>query len=298
MKIVFFGNNERGCRCLEELVSHYPVELVITLPLKDQPNWSRSLIKVSEELRIPSIQTSDTLHTPVVEDIVRDCKPDIIILAGWPKLISEEIIDSAAIMCMNLHAGPVPSYRGASVINWQIINGERVIGISILQVTPGIDSGPVLMSRTFPISVDDTYTDILNHILDVYPSMLIETIDNIDRIDPAPQNNNLANIYTKRYPKDGHINWNKSAWEVHNLIRALTLPMPGAFTYNAGKPIIIEKSKLIRITYRGTPGRIAARWAEGVVVNCADRGLLLRRYRDGDEVFPMSTYSLTDEEMK
>lgn len=297
MKVVLFGNNERGCLCLEEVAKYFQVPLVVTLPAILQPRWSRSILDVANTRGIPHFVAGDNIHDENLAPTVASYEPDVIVLAGWPLLVSEEIINIPTKACINLHAGPVPSYRGSSVINWQIINGETTIGISILQVTPGIDSGPLLMSLQFPISTNDTYYDVLKHILDVYPIMLVDVLRRIDIICPIPQTGDVT-IYSHRLPKDGQIDWDKTDVEIHNLIRALVMPMPGAFTYCSGKLLTIERSRLIKTTYKGIPGRIVAHWKDGVVVACGNRGLLLTHVRQGDETVPINDIELENGELK
>lgn len=292
MKIAYFGNNERGCVCLEALVEGgYDVQFVVALPSAEQPKWSRDIIEVARKLGIEKVYVPQDpnmlLGLNSLENFFDVFGIELAILAGYPKLIRKPLLDACTFI--NLHAGPLPYYRGPAPLNWQIINGEIEIGISIIKVDEGVDTGPILDQEFFSIDVDNDYNDVLEHTLRLYPEMLLRLMKRLEKGEYMcrKQKRTEGFFCTKRYPRDGVIDWKTmSDKAVHNLVRALVKPMPGAFTIRGGQKYFIEKTHLIETTYLGVPGRVAAVWPSGIVIMCANRGLLIEMCRQGDEIVP------------
>lgn len=288
MRYVFLGNNERGCLCLEAVVkSGRHVVGVVTLPDEKQPGWSRNLAEVARHRNLPVIQPVNINDRQSIE-VLRAWQPDVMILAGYNQLLKKEMRSLAACECINLHASPLPFYRGAAPLNWMLIHGETKGGMSILRVDGGIDTGDILTQEFFDISPEDDYATLLQLTLKKYPPLLLKTLEDIEggRLNPRKQNPEEGSFFTKRYPEDGCIDWiHLSSRDVVNFVRALVTPCPGAFTMIKEHKIIIEKGRECERHYSGTPGRIAAHLKDGVVVICRDRGVLITHCRgDSGEI--------------
>ena len=287
MNIILIGSKNRGCEAVNALLkAGFNLTLVVTHPDSNIPKWTKSIKNVATKNGLEVYQPEDINSTASVEKISSH-NPDIIVLAGFDKLVSQNVIDIANREFINLHAGYIPEYRGAAPINWAIINGESKIGLSILRVDLGVDTGDIIGESTLSINAIDSYGKIYLQVDLMFGQLLVETIMTIlnNTISVRTQTKNDGNFYSKRYPEDGLLNFSsKTAIETHNFIRALSSPMPGAFCYFKGDTIILESSKLIERSYKGVPGRIAASWRSGKVVLCKDKGLLITKARRGDEV--------------
>ncbi|MCI0652580.1 MAG: methionyl-tRNA formyltransferase, partial [Planctomycetes bacterium] len=214
--------------------------------------------------------------------------PDLIVLAGYARILRRPLWSIPPRGTINLHGGLLPHYRGASPINWQIINGEPVGGCAILYVDDGIDTGAVLCRRTYQIGGDMTAGDAQAVTLKLFPEMLVEVLARLERGDAPAEPQDLAAgcHYSKRYPWDGAIDWERHTdRQVHDLVRGLHGPgLPGAFTYLGGRKIGIHRTRLLEDEIRGASGRIALRRDGGVVVICANRGLLVTELNAGGDV--------------
>jgi len=145
-------------------------------------------------------------------------------------------------------------------------------------VDEGIDTGDIIEQVYYDIGKNETAKDIIQKQLELFPSMLISAIEDIERgkITRVKQNLNVGAYYTRRYQKDGKINWGTmSAQQIHNLIRALNGPYPPAFCNYNDVAYNIRKSKLLNNTIIGSPGRIALRQKDGTVIIASDKGLLI-----------------------
>ncbi len=279
------GNNQRGITCLEALANSNH-ELVYAIAQRGEGGWYESIDKKAKELGIPSSIEEKPNNKRNIKRI-RHLKPDLIVMCGYSKIIGKELLNIPRYGCINLHASLLPYYRGAAPLNWALINGEKTIGLSIYNVDEGIDTGPILAQERIAVSKEQTIKDVLDKTLEIYPRMLIDVCDKIEsrKIHPRIQNPNEGSYYTKRHPRDGIFNWDSMTdWQIHNQIRALTHPYPGAFFYYSRDKIYVWRSQLEERNFHGIPGRIAAVDNEGAVVIAKNRGLRIKLVqKEGDK---------------
>ena len=272
MKIIYFGNGPRGVGCLEILFKKKYNICAIVGHSGDSDVVSLGLMH-----RIPTFQPRKVNEKSFVSKL-RKCSPDLFVLAGYNQILNKDLINLPRFGALNLHGGKLPDYRGAAPINWQIINGETKGGCCIIFVDEGIDTGDIVEQVYYDINENDTAEDIVKKQLDLFPNMLISTIEKIknNKIIRMKQNINIGSYYTRRYPKDGLINWHQiTAKQAHNLIRALHGPYPPAFCNYKGEVYNILSSQMLNEKILGPPGRIALRQENGTVVIAKDKGLLI-----------------------
>ena len=238
-----------------------------------------SLAEEALQRGLPLLQPTD-VNDPTVVASLRACAPDLLVLAGYSPILTQPLLGLASHGCINLHGGRLPQYRGSSPMNWALINGEKEFTISIVQADAGVDTGAVLHERTFPISIDDTIVDLQRTANQVFPDMLLDVIRDIQSgtVHARPQDESQAAYYPLRFPDDGLILWDLySAEQVHNRIRALTSPYPGAFTFFNGRRVTLLRSKLARQQRYGEPGRVYLKNEHGLLVCARDRCLWIQQ---------------------
>jgi methionyl-tRNA formyltransferase len=279
------GNNQRGIACLRALHNSRH-DVIYAVAQTGEKGWYSSVIDTAKELDIP-VSIENKPNSAELLDKLEALAPDLIVMCGYSKIVGQRLRGIPENGCVNLHAGWLPNYRGAAPLNWALINGEKKIGLSILYVDDGIDTGPIISQRTIDVSVEDTIREVLQKTLDIYPGMLLQVCDNIENgsVTATPQNPDCGSYYTKRRPQDGVIDWTSiTDFQIYNLVRALTHPYPGAFFYYEGKRVFVWEAELEKRDCYGCPGRIAARRNGGIVVICQNRGLRLTRVQmDGKE---------------
>lgn len=279
MKYVFFGNGNRGLSCLEALTeAGYRMELAVAHPGGEE-SWYGSVAGKAKGLGIPLLQPEDP-NAPEALAALRAADADLFILAGYGKILRADLIGIPRIMCINLHGGKVPRYRGSSPLNWALIAGDRSFSLSVLKVDAGVDSGEVLVQRTFPIAPTDTIRDLHATANGQFPSMLLEAVRLIEagKRDFPAQDPKEAGYYPLRFPDDGFILWDMlTAEQVLNRIRALTEPYPCAFTYLGGRRVKLVSARPARGGFFGEPGRIYRIAGNSALVSASDRCLWLDR---------------------
>ena len=206
-----------------------------------------------------------------------DKDPDIIVVAGYGRLLEKEEYENVKYGAINLHAGPLPKYKGASPLNWLIIDDRLDFEISIIQIDEGIDTGDILAQQKVFIMDSDNIESLSKRVDETYASMLPELLDRISVGEAKRERHIGGSQMTRRFPKDHLILWDMmSAEEVHNLVRASKKGDYPAFTYNGTNRINIYKTSLTG-DFFGVPGRVAYK-NESVVVICKDSGLEILDY--------------------
>ncbi len=200
--------------------------------------------ELCKQLNVP-VFFRDSLNTESIS-IITDIEPDIILCGEYHLVLKENLISIPRLACLNIHGSLLPKYRGVHPVNWMIANGEEVGGVTIHFVDKGVDTGFIVAQKSFPISEHDTAFDVREKIEQHGFLLIKETLlkfEKCEKINGRPQNEREASYFPARTAEDGVIHWDKSAYEIHNLIRAVARPYPGAFTYYLGGKLTIWKSQ-------------------------------------------------------
>ena len=247
IRALVFAYHNVGVGCIKALLdAGIQIELVVTHADDPHENiWFGSVAALCQERGIPYVQpeASDLLELlPQFKKIA----PDYIFSFYYRYMITSDILATARIAALNMHGSLLPKYRGRAPINWAILHGETETGASlhIMEVKP--DAGDIVGQLAVPIDPDEdataVFTKVSNAAIKVMQAALPELLQG--RVPKTP--NVLANgsYFGGRKPEDGRIHWNQSAKQVHDLIRAVAPPYPGAFTDWQGARMVIAKSKL------------------------------------------------------
>ena len=277
MKIVFMGTPQFAVPSLKKLIEEgFHIAAAVTQPDARQGRGHRlsppPVKTVAMEHGIPVLQF-DKIKSPPGVQAIRDIAPDIIVTAAFGQILSREILDIQAMGCLNVHASLLPKYRGAAPIQWAIINGEQRSGVTIMYMDEGLDTGDIISFDETKIGNDMTGGELYDLLSKMGAQLLAETLHDIvnGRAKRIPQNEDAASYYPPLSKKMGAIDWNKSAQEIKNLVRALD-PVMGACASVDGCVIKIWRAQ----TAQGcaAPGQIvAANEKEGLVVGTGS-GLL------------------------
>ncbi len=173
---------------------------------------------------------------------LKELKPDIICVVAYGKILPKEILEIPQYGCINVHASLLPKYRGAAPIQWAILNGEKLTGVTTMQMDIGMDTGDILLTKSVEIGEDETTGELWNRLSKIGGELLVETLDKLEKkeIQTLPQGNNytIAPMLSKEIAK---INWKeKKSEEIKNLVRGLN-PIMGAYTIYNGKKIKLWK---------------------------------------------------------
>ena len=242
---VVFAYHNVGVRCLSVLLAHD-----ITIPLlvthRDNPQeeiWFESVAALARLHDIPVIAAEDPNDGEVSAEIAR-LRPDFLFSFYYRRMLKPHLLRLAPRGAYNMHGSLLPKYRGRVPVNWAVIRGERETGATLHQMVEQADAGAIVAQHSVPILPNDTAVVVFNKVtvaaeiaLDaVLPSLLAGSAGH------TPQDLSRGSYFGARKPEDGRIDWNDTARAVHDLVRGVAPPYPGAFTSIAGKTVRILKT--------------------------------------------------------
>lgn len=287
-KIIFIGTPQFGADVFEGLVkNNYKPILVITSP--DKPVGRKQILTPSEvkivaqKYNIPIIQPQK-----ISGQNLKNLKPDLIILSAYGQILSKNILDIPKYGAFNVHPSLLPKYRGPSPIQTTILNGDKETGITIYLMDEKIDHGPIISSIQFPIPSKITYKELSRKLAEQGVKLLIEIIPKWVKgeIKASPQDESKAS-YTKIIKReDGKIDWQKSAQEIEQQIRAFHL-WPGSFTFWNNKRLKILESDVVQLSENYPIGKTLSS-ENKLCVQCGKDFLIIKKLHFGGKK-PMSS---------
>lgn len=273
--IVVFISGERGLETISQLIKNKIkiAKVVLTVGFK-----FTSFFENHVNLNIE--KTKDVNSLDFINKL-SNLKPDIFIVAGFPQIFSKKLLTLPSKLTINQHAGLLPKYRGGSPLNWQIINGEKNIGISLIKMDEGIDSGDIISEESFLLDNHENIYDAHCKTNKLFAVMTIKALNLLkqNKLFFKKQKEKNAIYWHQRGPIDGKIFWKDSkAIDIINLIRAITFPYPGAYTFKKNFKVIIFSAIIPEIQIKGNPGRVLYIQGKGPYIVCRDRAILLTKY--------------------
>ncbi len=247
MKIGFFGTPEIAAFCLKRLCDEH--EIVFVATGTDKPTGRRQQIQINPvkkyaiQNNIPVIQPEDLDEKSFVEDI-QTRGADIFVVVAYGKILPEKLFNIPRFKTINLHPSLLPRYRGAAPIQWSLINGDNITGITVQQMNNKLDAGDILLCEKAVIDQDMTSHDLENLLLPIGIELLNKSIHmlSIGKASPVNQEEEDACYCGKIDREIARIDWNKTSLEIHNLVRGLN-PKPVAWTQFRGKNVKIWKTR-------------------------------------------------------
>jgi methionyl-tRNA formyltransferase len=244
MNLIFCGTPEFAVPTLESLIAEkFAINLVVTN--QDEPSGRGYEVKAPPVKQVALragllVYQPAKLKDPATVEIITSFRPDAIVVVAYGHILPKWIIDLPRLGCINLHASLLPKYRGAAPIQWSVIRGEAVTGITTMRIDVGLDTGDILLKREVEIQDDDTSETLSVRLSQLGADLMIETLRRLDRgdLEVQPQDHTQATLAPILKKEDGRIDWNLPALEIWNRVRGLR-PWPGAYTRFRGKNLHI-----------------------------------------------------------
>ncbi len=259
MKTVVLAYHNIGCAGINALLAHgFDIRAVFTYP--DDPNentWFGSVAELAASRDIPVHAPADINH-PLWVERIREMTPDIIFSFYYRHIVGREILDIPPAGCLNLHGSLLPRYRGRCPVNWVLVHGEKETGVTLHYMTPRPDDGDIIGQRRIPINNSDTALDLHTKLYTAANDLLDDLLPKIreNRTERIPQVHTSASYFGGRGPGDGEIGWEHDAARIHNLVRAVTRPYPGAFSYLGNRKCIFWQVSPVRTSGDAVPGEV------------------------------------------
>ncbi|KHT42383.1 bifunctional UDP-4-amino-4-deoxy-L-arabinose formyltransferase/UDP-glucuronic acid oxidase ArnA [Pectobacterium brasiliense] len=250
MKAIVFAYHDIGCVGLEALkLAGYEIQAVFTH--SDAPgenHFYASVAKAAAEMDVPVFAPEDVNH-PLWVNRIRELAPDVIFSFYYRTLLSDDILQLPSFGAFNLHGSLLPRYRGRAPVNWVLVNGETQTGVTLHKMVSRADAGDIVAQSVVAIDEEDTALTLHGKCRTAAAALLAQQLPLIRsrEITLTPQDDSRASYFGRRTAADGLIDWQKSAHEINNLIRAVTEPYPGAFTFLGERKVIIWRARVVKV---------------------------------------------------
>jgi len=279
LRIVFFGTPEFAVPSLRALLaSGDEVGGVVCQPDRPAGRGQRLAVppvkEVALQSRVPLLQP-ETLRAPEFRDALRACAPDLIVVAAYGKILPKNILDLPPHGCINVHASLLPKYRGAAPVQWAILRGETVTGVTIMQMAERMDAGDILLQRETPIEEHETCGELQARLADLGARALTEVLAQLHAgtVIRRVQDESRVTLAPMIKKADGRIDWTQPAAALARMVRAFN-PWPSAFTTVGGKLLKLHRAHAVAAAPSAMPGTVTAT-GDGIAVSTGDGMLVL-----------------------
>ena len=264
MKAVFMGTPDFAVPTLQKMIDMgIEVTAVVTQPDKAKGRGKKVIYSPVKECALahdlPVYQPVRIRKEPEFIQTLRDMQPDVIVVVAFGQILPKEILDIPRLGCVNVHASLLPKFRGAAPIQWSIIDGEEVTGVTTMLMDAGLDTGDMLLKTEIPMDPKDTGGSLHDKLAAVGGELLEKTLIGLEAgtIVPEKQDDSQAGEYARMLDKElGHIDFNQPAVVIERLIRGLN-PWPSAYTYIDGKTLKIWEAEVLDRNYGCEYGEVA-----------------------------------------
>lgn len=262
IKIGFFGTPDIAAYSLERLCEKFQIVFLVA-PEDKECGRNRGVKYCSAKetaccMDIPVLQPA-SLKDPEFQSAIESYKADIFVVVAYGKLIPEKVFSLPPLGTINLHPSLLPKYRGAAPVQWALINGESVSGVTVQMINKDLDAGDIVLQEKLIINENATAEELYENVLPLGADLLIKSIELLasGEAKTVVQNHEEATYCGKIDRSVAHINWNDKASAIHNLVRGLN-PKPAAWTEFKGKNIKIWRTSLFREDsgYAPAPGEL------------------------------------------
>ncbi|BBV63885.1 TPA: bifunctional UDP-4-amino-4-deoxy-L-arabinose formyltransferase/UDP-glucuronic acid oxidase ArnA [Kluyvera ascorbata] len=290
MKAVVFAYHDMGCTGIQALLdAGYDIEAIFTHPDNaGENNFFGSVARLAAEQGITVYAPEDVNH-PLWVDRIRAMAPDVIFSFYYRNLLSDDILNLAPKGAFNLHGSLLPKYRGRAPLNWVLVNGEKETGVTLHRMTNRADAGDIVAQQTVAIADSDVALSLHRKLCAASQTLLGDVLPKIrsGQTQERAQNDTDATYVGRRTPEDGRLTWEKPAQELHNLVRAVSDPWPGAFGYVGTNKFIVWKSRVRTDMAAAKPGTVLS--VAPLVVACGEGALEIVTGQSANGVYMQGT---------
>lgn len=277
MRIIFMGTPDFAVGSLQALCESGKHEIlaVVTQPDRPKGRGNKLLQTPVKEYALAqglTVYQPQKVKTPEFVELLHELQPELIVVAAFGQFLSKEILELPKYGCINVHASLLPKYRGAAPIQYAIIKGEKESGVTIMQMDIGMDTGAMLDKVIVPIEENTTMGELHDALREQGAALLLQVIDKIaaGTAVAEPQDDAQATYATLLDRSMEHIDWSKTAQEVHNLIRGFN-PAPSTFTkLPNGKSLKIWGSKMTDKSSAAAAGTVIETGKHSFFVACGE----------------------------
>ncbi|MGV4275837.1 bifunctional UDP-4-amino-4-deoxy-L-arabinose formyltransferase/UDP-glucuronic acid oxidase ArnA [Citrobacter farmeri] len=274
MKAVVFAYHDMGCLGVQAVLdAGYDIAAIFTHA--DNPGENAffgSVSRLAADAGIPVYAPDDVNH-PIWTERISQLAPDVIFSFYYRHLLSDAILTLAPAGAFNLHGSLLPKYRGRAPLNWVLVNGESETGVTLHRMVKRADAGAIVAQQRVAISSDDTAFTLHHKLCQTARRVLEQALPAIERKEThdVQQNESEATYFGRRTPEDSFLTWNRPATTLHNMVRAVAAPWPGAFSYSGTQKFTIWSSRVHAQNQTAQPGTVIS--VSPLLIACSEGAL-------------------------
>ena len=274
MRAVVFAYNNMG-HCGIEALLRNGFDILAVFTHVDDPRetiYFKSCARLAAQYDIPVFAPQNVNH-PLWQEKIAAMQPDAIFSFYYRKMLDDELLRLAPEGAFNLHGSLLPRYRGRSPANWVLLQGESETGVTLHYMTSAADAGDIVAQQKVGITADDTAASLGEKLVARASGMLDQVLPDIlaGKVKRVAQDENLASYFGGRSADDGELDWQKTASQCHNLVRAVTHPFPGAFSFAGDRKLTLWQTRAQACDHSVAPGTILS--TRPLLVACAEGAL-------------------------
>lgn len=281
MRIGYFADGPWAHRAFEKITGDKTLEIVFMTVRYNRQD--EALLEFARKRHIP-VALSENINSEEFIDTVKKYHADLFVSMSFNQIFRNEIINLPRYKTINCHAGKLPFYRGRNILNWALINDEREFGITVHYVDAGIDTGDIILQKTYPITDEDDYGTLLERAYTGCADVLYQAIKMLQAgsvtairqkdIDP------VGMYCGMRREGDEILDWSQSSREIFNFVRAVCVPGPQATSWIDGRKISINKARMVEGAhkYKNIPGQVIGKTPGGFLVKTGDTVIEVTEY--------------------
>lgn len=273
MRILFMGTPEFAVPSLEGLIqAGHPLCGVFTQPDKPKNRGMKLLptpVKVCAQTHEIPVYQPEKLRDGAAMEIIRTLAPELIVVAAYGRILPDDILNYPAKGCVNVHSSLLPRYRGAAPINWAVLNGDTVTGVTIMHMASELDAGDIIAQRAADIGPDENAQQLYGRLAGLGGELLVETVAAIEAgtVGRTPQDGRKATLAPVLTRELSPMDWRRTAQELHNQVRGL-VPWPAATAELGGKRCKIFSAAPETAGTDAAPGAVLEAGKRGVLIAC------------------------------
>jgi len=296
LRIIFMGTPDFAATTLQALIDG-PDEVVAVVTQPDRAKGRGKKLSppptkiIAEAAGIPVLQPTK-IKTEEFRNGLLTYQPDLFVVAAYGRILPPSILDLAPMGCVNVHGSLLPKYRGAAPIQWAVINRDQKVGVTIIQMNEGMDTGDILLKSSIEPAKDETAGSLFVKLAELGSETLLKAVKGLKEgtLIPNPQEHELATTAPMFTKNDGCISWDKDAGELEGLIRGLD-PWPTAFCFLDGKRLRLFNPEVVHKDSDLAPGAVVQADKRGILVACGTNCLLVREIQpEGKKRMPVEAF--------
>lgn len=296
LRIIFMGTPEFAATTLQALIDG-PDEVVAVITQPDRAKGRGKKLTppptkvIAEAADIPVLQPSK-IKTEEFRNGLLTYQPDLFVVAAYGRILPPSILDLAPMGCINVHGSLLPKYRGAAPIQWAVINRDQEVGVTIIQMNEGMDTGDILLKSAIKPAKGETAGSLFDKLAQLGSETLLKAVRGLKEgtVIPTPQEHDLATNAPMFTKNDGCISWDKDSGELEGLIRGLD-PWPTAFCFLDGKRVRLFSPEVIHKDSDLAPGVVIQADKRGILISCGTNCLLIREIQpEGKKRMPVEAF--------